>query len=171
MPRRVVVCSIARGTLEGTDGAAQRGRVPLVARLLEEVTTANAHTTWLLLRVLLDEQVKHDLDAVCNRGADCCTPTAVPSMFRATDANNALLWMQVVTAALARGMTLQRAHEAGAGAYAQAQTGMNSISEAEKTFTSQVSELIEAHTVMAILSEAAADKYRCSPCLLALITM
>ena len=58
MARRVIVCSIARGKLEGTDEAAQRGRVPLVARLLEEVTPANAHTAWLLLRVLLDEQVK-----------------------------------------------------------------------------------------------------------------
>ena len=51
----------------------------------------------------------------------------------------ALLRMQVATAALARGVPQRRAQEAGAGAFAQAQSGMNSTSEAEKTFTSQVS--------------------------------
>lgn len=59
--RRVVACSLARGVLEGADEAAQRGRGSLVARLLEEVTPLNAHTTWLLLRVLLDEQVHSDV--------------------------------------------------------------------------------------------------------------
>ena len=77
--------------------------------------------------------------------------------------------MQVATAALARGMPLRRAHEAGAGAYAQAQTGTNSISEAEKTFTSQVSKLMTVYTVVAIVSEAAADSCRWCPCLLALL--
>ena len=57
VPRRVLVCSVARGALEGKDEAAQHGRGPLVARLLEGVTPLTADTTWLLLRVLLDEQV------------------------------------------------------------------------------------------------------------------
>lgn len=72
--------------------------------------------------------------------------------------------MQVAAAALARGVPQRRANEAGCSASAQAQNGMNSISEAEKTFTSQVSTLLALNNAVAHVRKVSVLLCRCCPC-------
>ena len=56
--RRVIACSlVSRALVQLDTSAPQQQRVQLMGRVLQQLTPCNAGASWLLLRVLLDEQV------------------------------------------------------------------------------------------------------------------